>query len=233
MGFLNFLKHRATRIVIEAIFLAISAVGLFNTIANNRIDEVFVFIALFAIANTLHLIFDKLWSWLCVMPFILAYVVFLWINFLSYEHILLDVKYAMEDYIYFGIFTAGISIVLLFIIYLLKPSAKESSKEGIVLRRVFYALGGLAMLNSVFHIANFCYIAFGGHGGGAGYEGYIIGALTALLLFLVYGILLLAFRSKIKSQTHKYMRLVHTVCIANFALYLVVLAYVFIFELHW
>ena len=232
MGFLNFLKHRATRIVIEAIFLAMSAVGLFNTIANNQIDEVFVFIALFAIANTLHLIFDKLWSWLCVMPFILVYEVFLWINFLSFKHVFLH-EDTMEDYIYFGIFTAGISIVLLFIIYLLKPSAEESSKEGIVLRRVFYALGGLAMLNLVFHIANFCYIAFGGHGGGAGDEGYIIGALTALLLFLVYGILLLAFRSKLKSQTHKYMRLVHTVCIANFALYLVVLAYVFIFELHW
>ena len=128
MGFLKFLKHRATRIVIEAIFLAISVVGLFNTIANNRIDEVFVFIALFAIANTLHLIFDKLWSWLCVMPFILAYVVFLWINFLSYEHVYYEIKDTMEDYIYFGIFTAGISIVLLFIIYLLKPRAKASTK---------------------------------------------------------------------------------------------------------
>ena len=233
MGFLKFLKHRATRIVIEAIFLAISVVGLFNTIANNQIDEVFVFIALFAIANTLHLIFDKLWSWLCVMPFILVYVVFSWINFLSYEHVYYEIKYTMEDYIYFGIFTAGISIVLLFIIYLLKPSAEESSKEGIVLRRVFYALGGLAMLNIVFHIANFCYIAFGGHGGGAGYEAYVMGSLAALLLFLVYGILLIVFRAKLKSQTHKYMRLVHTVCIANFALYLVVLAYVFIFELHW
>ena len=100
-------------------------------------------------------------------------------------------------------------------------------------RIVFYILGVLSALNIVFHIANFCYIAFGGHGGGAGDEGYIIGALTALLLFLVYGILLLAFRSKIKSQTHKYMRLVHTVCIANFALYLAELAYVCIFVLHW
>ena len=233
MGFLKFLKHRATRIVIEAIFLAISVVGLFNTIANNQIDEVFVFIALFATANILHLIFDKLWSWLCVMPFILVYEVFLWINFLSFEYMLLHVKDAMEDYIYLGIFTAGISIVLLFIIYLLKPSAKDSAKEGVALRRVFYALGGLATLNIVFHIANFCYIAFGGHGGGAGDEGYIIGALTALLLLLVYGILLLAFRSKIKSQTHKYMRLVHTVCIANVVLYLAELAYVCIFVLHW
>ena len=225
MGFLKFLKHRATRIVIEAIFLAISVVGLFNTIANNQIDEVFVFIALFAIANTLHLIFDKLWSWLCVMPFILVYVVFLWINFLSYEHVYYEIKDTMEDYIYFGIFTAGISIVLLFIIYLLKPSAKDFAKEGVALRRVFYALGGLAMLNIVFHIANFCYIAFGG---GAGDEGYIIGALTALLLFLVYGILLIVFHAELKSQTHKYMRLVHTVCIANFALYLAEF-----FVLHW
>lgn len=220
MGFLKFLKHRATRIVIEAIFLAISVVGLFNTIANNQIDEVFVFIALFAIANTLHLIFDKLWSWLCVMPLILAYVVFSWINFLSFKHVSLHVKDTMEDYIYYGIFTAGISIALLLIIYLLKPSAKDSAKEGVALRMVLYALGGLAMLNIVFHIVNFCYIAFGGHGGGAGYEAYVMGSLAALLLFLVYGILLLAFRSKIKSQTHKYMRLVHTVCIANFALYL-------------
>lgn len=228
MGFLKFLKHRATRIVIEAIFLAISVVGLFNTIANNQIDEVFVFIALFATANILHLIFDKLWSWLCVMPFILVYEVFLWINFLSFEYMLLHVKDAMEDYIYLGIFTAGISIVLLFIIYLLNPSAKDSAKESVALRRVFYALGGLAMLNIVFHIANFCYIAFGGHGGGAGDEGYIIGALTALLLFLVYGILLIVFHAELKSQTHKYMRLVHTVCIANFALYLAEF-----FVLHW
>ena len=237
MGILRFLKHRTTRIVIEAIFLTMSAVGLFNTIANNCVDEVFVFIVLFAIANTLHLIFDKLWSWLCVMPFILVYVVFLWINFLSYEHVYYELKYTMEDYIYFGIFTAGISIVLLFIIYLLKPSAKkstkESSKEGIALRRVFYALGGLAVLNIVFHIANFCYIAFGGHGGGAGYEAYIIGTLTALLLFLVYGILLLAFRSKIKSQSFKSMRLIHATCIANVVLYLAMWTYVLIFEMQW
>ena len=220
MRVLNFLKHRATRIAIEAIFLAISAVGMFNTIANYRIDEVFVFIALFAIVNILHLIFDKLWSWLCVMPFILVYVVFSWINFLCYEHVYYEIKYTMEDYIYFGIFTAGISIVLLFIIYLLKPSAKESSKEGIVLRRVFYALGGLAMLNSVFHIANFCYIAFGGHGGGAGYEAYVMGSLAALLLFIVYGVLFIVFRTKLKSQSYKYMRLVHATCIANVVLYL-------------
>ena len=128
MGFLKFLKHRATRIVIEAIFLAISVVGLFNTIANNQIDEVFVFIALFAIANTLHLIFDKLWSWLCVMPFILVYEVFLWINFAAIYSDALDVKYSTENRIYATILVVGLSIALLLIIYLLKPRAKASTK---------------------------------------------------------------------------------------------------------
>ena len=128
MGFLNFLKHRATRIVIEAIFLTMSAVGLFNTIANNRVDEVFVFIVLFAIANTLHLIFDRLWSWLCVMPFILVYEVFLWINFIAIYSDALEVKYATENRIYSTIFVVGLSIALLLIIYLLKPRAKTATK---------------------------------------------------------------------------------------------------------
>lgn len=128
MGFLNFLKHRATRIVIELVFLAMSAVAMFNTIVDNQIDYVLAFIVLFAMANILHLIFDRLWSWLCVMPFILVYEVFLWINFAAIYSDALEVKDSTENRIYATIFVAGLSIALLLIIYLLKPRAKASTK---------------------------------------------------------------------------------------------------------
>ena len=95
----------------------------------------------------------------------------------------------------------------------------------------FYILGVLSALNIVFHIVNLCYCY--NHGGGAGYEAYVMGSLAALLLFLVYGILLLAFRSKIKSQSFKSMRLIHATCIANVMLYLAMWAYVLIFEMQW
>ena len=98
-------------------------------------------------------------------------------------------------------------------------------------RIVFYILGVLSALNIVFHIVNLCYCY--NHGGGAGYEAYVMGSLAALLLFLVYGILLLAFRSKIKSQSFKSMRLIHATCIANVMLYLAMWSYVLIFEMQW
>ena len=47
----------------------------------------------------------------------------------------------------------------------------------------------LSALNIVFHIINVCYILFGGYGGEAGYEGYIIGSIIALILFGVYLVL--------------------------------------------
>ncbi len=128
MGFLKFLKHRATRIVIELLFLAMSAVAMFNTIVDNQIDYVLAFILLFATANILHLIFDRLWSWMCVMPFILVYEVFLWINFAAIYSDALDVKYSTENRIYATILVVGLSIALLLIIYLLKPRAKASTK---------------------------------------------------------------------------------------------------------
>jgi hypothetical protein len=83
-------------------------------------------ITMFAIANIIHIICDKLWSWLLVLPFIIAYIILLWVNFFS-DYYLLGSKYSMGEYTCQGGLFVCISTILLFICYLLKPSPQEVS----------------------------------------------------------------------------------------------------------
>lgn len=87
----------------------------------------------------------------------------------------------------------------------------------------------LSALNIVFHIINICYMLFGGHGGGAGYEGYVIGSIVALILFCVY---LVLYRVK-KLMQSKSFRYVHILCITNFVLYLIVWIYLIAYTFKW
>lgn len=89
----------------------------------------------------------------------------------------------------------------------------------------------LSALNIVFHIINICYILFSGHGGGAGYEGYVIGSIVALILFGVY--LVLYCIKKLKYAQDKCIRNVHILCITNIVLYLIVWIYLITYAFHW
>ena len=70
---------------------------------------------------------------------------------------------------------------------------------------------------------------FGGHGGGAGYEGYVIGSIVALILFCVY---LALYRVK-KLMQGKSFRYVHILCITNFVLYLIAWIYLIAYTFKW
>ena len=119
----KFLTHRATRTTISISLVVISIVAMVNA---PDVSNSLLAIAMFAIANIIHIICGKLWSWLLVLLFIIAYIILLWVNFFSDYH-LLGSKYSMGEYTCQGGLFVCISIILLFICCLLKPSPKEVS----------------------------------------------------------------------------------------------------------
>jgi hypothetical protein len=117
------LTRRATRATISISLVVISIVAMVNA---PDVSNSLLAITMFAIANIIHIICDKLWSWLLVLPFIIAYIILLWVNFFS-DYYLLGSKYSMGEYTCQGGLFVCIGIILLFICYLLKPSSKEVS----------------------------------------------------------------------------------------------------------
>ena len=117
------LTRRATRATISISLVVISIVAMVNA---PDVSNSLLAITMFAIANIIHIICDKLWSWLLVLPFIIAYIILLWVNFFS-DYDLLGSKYSMGEYTCQGGLFVCIGIILLFICYLLKPSSKEVS----------------------------------------------------------------------------------------------------------
>jgi hypothetical protein len=123
MQFKKILTRRATRATISISLVVISIVAMVNA---PDVSNSLLAITMFAIANIIHIICDKLWSWLLVLPFIIAYIILLWVNFFS-DYYLLGSKYSMGEYTCQGGLFVCIGIILLFICYLLKPSSKEVS----------------------------------------------------------------------------------------------------------
>lgn len=122
MEFRKFLTHRAIRVSIGIPLVAISMSAMLNT---TDMDSTLLIIIIFAIVNMIHLVCDKLWSWLMLLPFFVAYIILLWINFFRDYH-LLGSKYLVDEYIYTGGLFIGISIILFIMCYLLKPPHKVS-----------------------------------------------------------------------------------------------------------
>ena len=123
MQFKKILTRRATRATISISLVVISIVAMVNA---PDVSNSLLAITMFAIANIIHIICDKLWSWLLVLPFIIAYIILLRVNFFS-DYYLLGSKYSMGEYTCQGGLFVCIGIILLFICYLLKPSSKEVS----------------------------------------------------------------------------------------------------------
>ena len=90
------MHHRAVRVVIGIPLVVISTIAMLNP---THIDGTLLAFMLFVIVNITHLFCDKLWSWFLVMPFFVAYIVLLWINFFRDYH-LLGSKYLVDEYIY-------------------------------------------------------------------------------------------------------------------------------------
>lgn len=122
MEFRKFLTRRAIRVSIGIPLVAISMSAMLNT---TDMDSTLLIIIIFAIVNMIHLVCDKFWSWLMLLPFFVAYIILLWINFFRDYH-LLGSKYLVEEYIYVGGLFIGISIILFIMCYLLKPPHKVS-----------------------------------------------------------------------------------------------------------
>lgn len=122
MEFRKFLTRRATRVSIGIPLVAISMSAMLNT---TDMDSTLLIIIIFAIVNMIHLVCDKFWSWLMLLPFFVAYIILLWINFFRDYH-LLGSKYLVDEYIYIGGLFIGISIILFIMCYLLKPPHKVS-----------------------------------------------------------------------------------------------------------
>ena len=122
MEFRKILTHRATRVSIGILLVAISMSAMLNT---TDMDSTLLIIIIFAIVNMIHLVCDKFWSWLMLLPFFVAYIILLWINFFRDYH-LLGSKYLVDEYIYIGGLFIGISIILFIMCYLLKPPHKVS-----------------------------------------------------------------------------------------------------------
>ena len=122
MEFRKFLTRRATRVSIGITLVAISMSAMLNT---TDMDSTLLIIIIFAIVNMIHLVCDKFWSWLMLLPFFVAYIILLWINFFRDYH-LLGSKYLVDEYIYVGGLFIGISIILFIMCYLLKPPHKVS-----------------------------------------------------------------------------------------------------------
>jgi hypothetical protein len=123
MKFRKILKHRAVRLTIGISLVVISMIAMFNATC---VDGSLLAIIVFALANVIHLIYDKFWSWLIVLPFIVAYVIMLWIGFFGDYH-LLGSKYLMCEYLCMGGLFVCLSIILSIICYLLKPSSQKSN----------------------------------------------------------------------------------------------------------
>ncbi len=96
MEFRKFLTRRATRVSIGIPLVAISMSAMLNT---TDMDSTLLIIIIFAIVNMIHLVCDKFWSWLMLLPFFVAYIILLWINFFRDYH-LLGSKYLVDEYIY-------------------------------------------------------------------------------------------------------------------------------------
>lgn len=122
MEFRKFLTRRATRVSIDILLVAISMSAMLNT---TDMDSTLLIIIIFAIVNMIHLVCDKFWSWLMLLPFFVAYIILLWINFFRDYH-LLGSKYLVDEYTYIGGLFIGISIILFIMCYLLKPPHKVS-----------------------------------------------------------------------------------------------------------
>jgi hypothetical protein len=62
-----------------------------------------VVILLFLAANILHIIWDRLWSWVVVGFFLLSYIVVVWRGLIE-EYDLLYVKYSFDEFATFFLF---------------------------------------------------------------------------------------------------------------------------------
>lgn len=110
----------------------------------------------------------------------------------------------------------------------------DTIKDNIMMQRrvsiILHIVAFLSAMNILFHLAQLCYIISGHHGGGAGYEEYVVGSIAALILFVVY--LVLSLINKLSCQG-KCSRYIHMLCVTNIVLYLLAWIYVIAFCLQW
>ena len=107
-----YINHRYVRIAICGLLIILSLFGL-----SRQMDVV---ILLFLAANILHIIWDKLWSWMVVGFFLLSYIVVVWRGLIE-EYDLLYVKYSFDEFATFFLLGTIITLIILIVGYILKP----------------------------------------------------------------------------------------------------------------
>lgn len=107
-----YINHRYVRIAICGLLIILSLFVL-----SRQMDVV---ILLFIAANILHIIWDRLWSWVVVGFFLLSYIVVVWRGLIE-EYDLLYVKYSFDEFATFFLFGTIITLIILIVGYILKP----------------------------------------------------------------------------------------------------------------
>ena len=107
-----YINHRYVRIAICGLLIILSLFVL-----SRQMDVV---ILLFLAANILHIIWDRLWSWVVVGFFLLSYIVVVWRGLIE-EYDLLYVKYSFDEFATFCLFGTIITLIILIVGYILKP----------------------------------------------------------------------------------------------------------------
>lgn len=121
MEFRKFLGQRAIRlgvnIVISLIELASLIAGILTSNALSHIILVGVILI-----TIIHMFFDKIWSWILQVLCFVGYMISLWWGIIS-EFANLEVKYSINEFLFFVIGAIIFTILLIFAIVILMPKS--------------------------------------------------------------------------------------------------------------
>lgn len=121
MEFRKFLGQRAIRLGVNIVILLIELASLIAGILTSNVLSHIILVGVILI-TIIHMFFDKIWSWILQVLCFVGYMISLWWGIIS-EFANLEVKYSINEFLFFVIGAIIFTILLIFAIVILMPKS--------------------------------------------------------------------------------------------------------------
>lgn len=121
MEFRKFLGQRAIRLGVNIVILLIELASLIAGILTSNALSHIILVGVILI-TIIHMFFDKIWSWILQVLCFVGYMISLWWGIIS-EFANLEVKYSINEFLFFVIGAIIFTILLIFAIVILMPKS--------------------------------------------------------------------------------------------------------------
>lgn len=121
MEFRKFLGQRAIRFGVNIVILLIELASLIAGILTSNALSHIILVGVILI-TIIHMFFDKIWSWILQVLCFVGYMISLWWGIIS-EFANLEVKYSINEFLFFVIGAIIFTILLIFAIVILMPKS--------------------------------------------------------------------------------------------------------------